>query len=199
MLAFDVCVSWHAAVMETYDTETPEERRKRWNREYMRRLRATPEGRERDKEYKARWFAKPETQERIKAYNQDHYQANREEKLASLQRWRQNNPAKRLLSQTKSSARSRNLAHELRLEDMERIIEPMVCSVSGLPLSTEWPDGGPNPWAPSIDRIDNSAGYVQGNVRLTAWAFNQARGAWDEGVLLTLARALVRAFGPENS
>lgn len=116
-----------------------------------------------------------------------------------MRRWRQSNPAKRLLSQTKTSARSRKLAHELSLEDVERIIQPMVCSVSGLPLSTEWPDDGPNPWAPSIDRIDNSAGYVQGNVRLTAWAFNQARGAWGEDVLLTLARALVRKFGPESS
>lgn len=50
------------------------------------------------------------------------------------------------------------------------------------------------PWAPSLDRIDRSRGYVAGNCRLICAIANIAMNTWGEGPLLTLADALVRQF-----
>ena len=33
-----------------------------------------------------------------------------------------------------------------------------------------------DPWAPSLDRIDNERGYVKENVRLTSFFWNRMRG-----------------------
>ncbi len=49
------------------------------------------------------------------------------------------------------------------------------------------------PWAPSVDRIDSSKGYVPGNVRLVCVAANLAMNEWGEDVLARVARAYVEA------
>ena len=72
------------------------------------------------------------------------------------------------------------------------MLAPMVCAATGLPLSLER-DGSTraNPWAPSIDRIDCSKGYVPGNVRIVCCAFNLMRNEWSDDVVLALVKAVV--------
>lgn len=106
-------------------------------------------------------------------------------------RWRETYPAKSLLRQCVNGAKRRGLDCAITADYIEAMLAPMVCSATGLPLT--WEHGGStraNPWAPSIDRLDCSKGYVPGNVRVVCWAFNQMRGEFPDEVVMTLAKAL---------
>jgi hypothetical protein len=48
------------------------------------------------------------------------------------------------------------------------------------------------PFSPSVDRIEPSLGYVEGNVRMTITAFNLGKNRWSDDVLLHWARALIK-------
>lgn len=70
-----------------------------------------------------------------------------------------------------------------------------LCAVSGLPMIPDAPkpeQGTRSPYTPSIDRIRPELGYVPGNVRLVLTAVNIALCDWGEGVLLHIARAMVK-------
>lgn len=148
--------------------ETEREVSRRWHHENPQRSR----------EAKQRW----------KAQQADEY---REKNRAASRRWNAENPARKLLGQYRQSARKRGLDFALTVEIIEAMLAPMTCSATGLPLTWEH-DGSAraNPWAPSIDRVDCSKGYVPGNVRVVCWAFNQMRGEYPDEVVFALAKAL---------
>ena len=63
------------------------------------------------------------------------------------------------------------------------------CAVTGLPFTLEVINGR-RPYAPSVDRIDNSLDYVPGNVRIVCTAANLAMNVWGEQVLLRMMRGI---------
>lgn len=67
----------------------------------------------------------------------------------------------------------------------------MQCEVTGKKLSWQWNGPGNNPWAPSIDRIDCSKGYIKGNMRVVCWAYNIARRDWPDAIVFELAKSLL--------
>lgn len=160
--------------------ESAEERRKRQHREASARWRARNQDltREKNREASRRWAA-----------------MNRDRKRQADSRWAKKHPMRKLLINCRNNAKRRGLECSLTLEDIERMITPMTCSATGLVLLWEHlGESRNNPWAPSIDRIDCSKGYVPDNVRVVCWAFNQARGEWPDDVLRTLFEAGLRAL-----
>lgn len=137
------------------------------------------------------------------------YLVNRDKVLAANRRWREENPEKAricarrmqyeqparwVVRRVPVQAKKRGIECTISVEELERILEPMVCAVTGVALSFSPYDGDlatRHPWKPSFDRIDNAKGYVPGNVRLVCWAYNLAKGAWGDDVPLTWAKALV--------
>lgn len=118
------------------------------------------------------------------------YEANAKTHREASRRWKQANLARRLLHQCRASARYHR--HECTITEdlLEELLLGMACSATGLPLQTEWEGpSGSNPWAPSVDRLNNSLGYVPGNVRIVCWAFNNMRGDFPDEVVETLVRA----------
>jgi hypothetical protein len=106
--------------------------------------------------------------------------------------WKVNNRARHLLNQCRGSAKKRKQECTITVDAIEEMLVPMVCAVTGLPLTWEYGgDSAHNPWMPSIDRLDSSKGYVPGNVRAVCWAFNQMRGDFNDEVVMTLAKALI--------
>lgn len=160
---------------------TDEERRER-KREAAQRYKTRHPEKDREKRRRAvaRWRARnPELA--------------RERGRKASRRWKAGNLAKNLLFRCRQNAKDRGRECTLTVEDIETMLVPMVCAATGLPLSLDHPGGGSkrNPWAPSVDRIDCSRGYLPGNVRVVCWAFNTMRSDFPDEVVLTLARALV--------
>lgn len=137
------------------------------------------------------------------------YQANRKTVLEANRRWRKENPEKAkicarrmqyeqpahwIINRVAVTSKRRGIECTITRDELASILEPMVCSVTGIPLSFSPYDGNSgtrHPWKPSFDRIRNTEGYVPGNVQLVCWAYNLAKGNWDADVPLLWAKALV--------
>lgn len=135
-----------------------------------------------------------EQRERIRSWKRQ----NPEKAAASSKQWGQKYPARKILTQCRGNAKQRGLECGLTLQMIEEMLQPMVCSATGLPLSFERVEGqkhSRNPWYPSIDRLDNSAGYVQGNTRVVCSIYNFMRSNHSDQDVLAVARALVARHG----
>lgn len=146
-------------------------------------------------------------------YNPDirkkYYRKNREKLLAKSKLYRGKNPEKwraigsnygkkhpdrRLISKLYSGAKRRGIECTISKEELHAILAPMVCCKTGWKLeftgykSTE----RKNDFAPSFDRIDNSKGYVSGNVQLVCWLYNDLKGARDDAMILDFAKAVAK-------
>jgi hypothetical protein len=66
------------------------------------------------------------------------------------------------------------------------------CQLSGLKLDTSvQEDGRTNPFTPSIDRIDSTKGYVDGNCRIVCLMANLMLKTWGDGPLMAFAEGVV--------
>ena len=76
------------------------------------------------------------------------------------------------LTQVAANAKHRGKEFSIKLQDVQL---PDRCPVLGIPLDYGWPIT--NLWAvPSIDRIDNTKGYVPGNVIVMSHRANKLKG-----------------------
>lgn len=142
--------------------------------EYMRAYRATKAGQEVTRHANMAWRDR-----------------NKEKASAATQRWKRENPAKYVLSQAIQRAKRTGLGHTISLNEVEILLEPMTCALTGWSLKWDW-DHKLDPLAPSLDRIDNARGYVPGNVRVTCWLVNKMRGNLSDEELLDVAAALLK-------
>ena len=102
---------------------------------------------------------------------------------------------KAILRRTRGSARERNLAMDIAIELLRSLWEEQQghCAVSGLAFTDETHKAAfvKTPFAPSLDRIDSSRGYLKGNVRLVCMAANFALNQWGDDILRRLAHGVV--------
>jgi hypothetical protein len=68
-------------------------------------------------------------------------------------------------------------------------IKTGTCERTGIPFVL---DPTKHKHAPSIDRVDNSKGYVKENCRIVAWAYNQAKNSYTDQELFDFALTLVK-------
>lgn len=121
--------------------------------------------RHKDPEYHKKWWEKnkhkyPTTRPHTDPeYQAKYYSENKQKVLARQRRVREEDPQQRLLRSIKGSAKKRNLVCDLTKED---ILIPELCPILGVPMErfTEY--------TPSVDRIDNSLGYVKGNIQVVS-------------------------------
>jgi hypothetical protein len=88
---------------------------------------------------------------------------------------------------TDSAKRARNNGWEFDLD--RKYLEELwhsqngLCAVSGVKMQTESGTRSmKNAYRGSLDRIDNSKGYVKGNVRFTTHWVNNAKSTWPDSV-----------------
>ena len=93
-------------------------------------------------------------------------------------------------------ARQRKLEFAITAADILSIFEKQGhrCAVTGLPFRADKPNGmRVKPWAPSLDRITGSAGYVAGNVRIVCCFVNIAMNGFGDEFFSQVLEPLVEA------
>ena len=109
-----------------------------------------------------------------KEANQRWKAANLEQAREACRNWKRNNPKAYLLSRTKASAQKRGIAFDLTADDLG--VLPTHCPVLGFELLYGAVGAGnKDPRLASIDRVDNQAGYVQGNVIIVSLRANMLK------------------------
>ena len=101
--------------------------------------------------------------------------------------------AVKLYDAAKSKAAGRGLIFALDFKDVLKRVQAGHCEVTGIPFDMrQKPAGGLDfPFRASLDRIDNTIGYVTGNIQLTCKMFNTAKWCWNDEDVLHMARKLV--------
>jgi hypothetical protein len=92
-----------------------------------------------------------------------------------------------LYSQWKASVKQRGIEFDIAEGELEI---PAVCPVLGIPL-----DRRDRAHTPSVDRVDNSKGYVRGNVHVISMRANSLKGMAGEAELEAVL-AYVRKHKP---
>jgi hypothetical protein len=116
--------------------------------------------------------------ERLRVYQAGYRARNREKINEVIRRSKDANPTKYLLFSARTRARQRGWEFSITEED---ISIPDCCPVFGTPLKISG-RGKRDDNSPSIDRIDNSKGYVPGNVVVISYRANMVKsiGTADE-------------------
>lgn len=94
----------------------------------------------------------------------------------------------------RTHSKARGIPFEITKADVYKAMADadFRCAVSGIAFSKRAPgDSNPDPWSPSIDRIDNRHGYVRGNIRIVSTIANLAMNRWGYDQLLRLSHAVV--------
>lgn len=96
-----------------------------------------------------------------------------------------------LRADMRCSAKVRGLPFSITLDELRELFAPMMCSLTGRPLTWTKGDGAgrQNPWRASGDQIVPGLGYIPGNVRPVCFAANVVLQAWGVDTALPLARA----------
>ena len=118
------------------------------------------------REYYKEW--RNTNKEHVKNYREHKY----EDYALHMGQERMNKPDRFLLSRAKSRAKKKGLEFNIDITDID---VPIICPILGIPIIKEYKKGtkgGPSPNSPSLDRIDNSKGYVKGNVRVISHKAN---------------------------
>lgn len=84
---------------------------------------------------------------------------------------RQKDPVGYLISQARYRAKKEGIEFSVGREDLDI---PLTCPIFGLELG--FSEGRRTDSSYSLDRLDNSKGYIPGNVRVISWKANQYKG-----------------------
>ncbi len=106
-------------------------------------------------------------------------------------RYNKRHPARYLLRIAKSRAKKCSLEFNLRESD---VVVPEKCPILGLHLVVASDVRG-DPCSASLDRIDNSKGYVVGNVQVISLLANQMKSTANIAQLRAFARWVVDRYG----
>ncbi len=103
--------------------------------------------------------------------------------------------ARRLCQAAQQRRASRELGFDLTHQWVLDRLEAGVCELSGLPFFFRVGKERPHPYAPSIDRIDSSKGYLQSNCRLVLWCLNAGMLDFGEEVAIAAWHAVLKRKG----
>lgn len=98
---------------------------------------------------------------------------------ARVLKWREENPARYLWNKARDRARKYNIHFDLEIEDINW---PIECPALKVPFEYG------TPYAASIDRIDNSKGYVKDNIQVISRKANAMKRDATDNELRNFAR-----------
>jgi hypothetical protein len=149
------------------------------------------------REYNKEWRNK--NKEKVSANKKAYVKRATKEQIA---RWRlssdnyaKNNPERRILSIIKYRAKQKNMEFNLEPEDIKI---PETCPIFNYPLIKQLDNKGkfgPRYNSPSVDRIDNTKGYVKGNIQIISNKANSMKSSATPEELLQFAYWVLLTYG----
>ena len=99
--------------------------------------------------------------------------------------------ASKMLLRAKHRAKTKHLEFNLTAED---IVIPTHCPILNIELVSRKGKSGGAPNSPALDRIDNSKGYVKGNVRVISHLANMMKSSATEDELIKFANWVINSY-----
>ena len=108
--------------------------------------------------------------------------------------YRANHPEWYMHLKARRRARDNGIDFNIEVSD---VVMPKNCPVFKQYELKKIPDikSGPKPWSPSLDRIDNTKGYVKGNVQVISHKANTMKGNATPEELLQFAYWVILTYG----
>lgn len=104
---------------------------------------------------------------------------------------REKNPVRDMLRQAKVRAKRKSVEFSVGVEDIEKV---ETCPLLGIVLAYN-NKGTYKANSATLDRIDNSRGYVKGNVWIVSYRANSIKTDASFGELVTLTKNLAKKIG----
>jgi len=106
------------------------------------------------------------------------------------------NKEKTMLSYAKDRANKKGLEFNIEHTD---IVIPNICPVLNIPIFYNRPGivKGPCINSPSLDRIDNSKGYIKGNIQVISHLANTMKASATREQLIKFAEWVLKVYGNE--
>lgn len=155
--------------------------------------------------YYQRMKSNPEYLEKRKAYAAKRFKEKRQQIVSSNLAWRLSNPEKAKAIDRAARDRNqllyiyRNIRKRAKKRGLEFNIEyadlvvPEVCPIFGVPFVYKATMDNYD-FAPSVDRIDSSKGYVKGNVQVISRLANCMKWTATPEQLIAFARGILKAY-----
>jgi|TARA_R110000868_G_scaffold174071_2_gene410524 hypothetical protein len=110
---------------------------------------------------------------------------------AYCQKYRENHREKVLFGQARYRAKKKGIEFNLDVSD---IVIPKLCPVLKIPLLAGSSSGGPRGCSPSLDRVDNTKGYIKGNVQVMSHKANTMKHCATNKELLLFSNWIKRTY-----
>lgn len=128
------------------------------------------------------------SEEKYKEYQAQYYQKRREE----ISKKRRSNIPQRWIDRTRRRAREKGIEWNLSRELLKELIVP-ICPILGIELCYTNLVLADN--SPTIDRIDNALGYIDGNVQVLSCLANRMKSNATPEQLLKFAEYINQRYG----
>ena len=106
-------------------------------------------------------------------------------------RVKEHSPEVRRYRRAKSRAAHSGLEFDLNKEDIQI---PTHCPILGIPLSTHKGTSGGRDNSPALDRVDNSKGYIKGNVLVVSHLANMMKSSADQEQLIKFSEWIQKTY-----
>lgn len=125
-----------------------------------------------------------------KAYRKKH----KDKIYARVKAWRLKHPHKVLIGNARQRATKRGLEFNIGDDD---IVIPEMCPILDIPIVKNiciTIRSGPHNNSPSLDRIDNTKGYIKGNVQVISHQANTMKGSATPEQLIKFAQWVLKTY-----
>ena len=99
-----------------------------------------------------------------------------------LRDWKANNRERNLFQQAQYRSKTKGIPFDIEISD---IVIPEVCPILGLPLKKSI--DGNRDLSPSLDRIDNTKGYIKGNIQVISSKANTMKHTANKDELINFS------------
>ena len=132
--------------------------------------------------------------EKMKGYYQKYYIKNKDKFKTRLYKWREDNHEKSILSRARQRAKKKELEFNLEAAD---IVIPLKCPILDIEIVRN-KKGSLKTNSPSLDRIDNTKGYIKSNVMVISNKANTMKNDASPNELIKFAKWILKTYG-ENT